>query len=448
MIATSIAYRLRILSVAAILGLSLESCEVDSDAVGGRDDSNVVKGIAAFIVSRAEASTGEGSDNGDEDSAGDSTGFDIDALIPYTLKFNASTVLQVSQKGPGSLMPFQGIPTYDYQYIPSYKEPEDGDAWSDPNCYNFTPSMNSEQLEWNKIIEVGSVSAAYPMYCLYFPGENQIRQARADNDMIYYYVHKDQSSLEKLRASDILGAYHSTNQIFERIRFKLHHLMTYLRIRLYVPIYDDTKHTGYREGSLLYATLDGANPNFTIEWTYVLATEDPLRIVPLAGEDKITMYQHPLPEGTTQHPLVEIPYKKYLRSGYPDQGITGDYDKVRVYDFSVIIPPQLTNKEGGTGSFADEQFLNFYLRTNAGGTTRYYFTQDNKGIMNTDQDNDKDKNEDKDQNVLDLNQGVFQYLQLYLPRVGNQIVFVGAQVNPWTHTHTDMFLESDQVQQP
>ena len=240
---------------------------------------------------------------------------------------------------------------------------------------------------------------------------------------------EDQSTVEALKKSDILGAYHSTPAIFSRIRFRLFHLMTYVRIRLYVPVYDNVKNTGYRDGSLLYATLDNVTPDFAIDWNVSRSSDEQGPVVsPLSGDGQIKMFLHPLPDGQ-EHEKTTIKYKDYLPDGYYDQGITGDYDEVRVYDFSVIIPKQkgIVDEDGKESNFTDTEFLNFYLRTNAGGTTRYYFKQSFSANTN--------------ESTIEMNQGVFQYIQLYVPRVGNQVVFVGAKVNPWNQFRTDMFLQ-------
>lgn len=408
-----------------LTGVALWSCRADYEpSAPDAGEGKYVDRIAVSMATRAE---------GDE---GPSTGgsgveaFDLDTLIPYRLTFNDSTILQVSQK-TRNINPFQTADiTYNFSHIPY----SDDDAWNDDNSYNFAPEDQTEALEWNKIGAGGSWNGGFALYSMYFPVDNAIRQKEGEAGTVLYSVMQDQSTLENLKRSDILGAYHSTPTLFSRIRFRLFHLMTYVRIRLYVPVFDEVKNTGYREGALQYATLDNVTPDFAIDWGAVRSpdTQGPA-VSPLAGEDRIIMYQHPLPKGATQHPITEIKYKDYLRDGYFDQGIDGDYDRVRIYDFSVIIPNQkgIIGEDGKETNFTSTDFLNFYFRTNSGATTRYFFNQSLGANSN--------------ESSLEMNQGVFQYLQLYVPRVGNKVIFVGAKVNNWQHNSTEMLLLPDDV---
>lgn len=422
---------IHLMAVAAAALSLLCSCSGQGSAMREEDEAprSYVEGLNVTIATRAESGS-------DGQTATDKP-YNIEELIPYELLFDESTILQVSQQAV-NIPPFQTEDAvYDYEYISSYVAPEN--AWDDDECYNFTPYRNGEPLEWNKISDRGSYNGSFALYCMYFPLDNHIRSIINDAGAINYSVMEDQSTVDNLKRSDILGAYHSTPEIFSRIRFRLFHLMTYLRIRLYVPVYDDTKNTGYREDALRYATLDNVTPYFAIDWGINRSSDEQGPVVsPLSGDGRITMYQHPLPEGQTKREIEELRYADYLPKDYYDQGIEGDYDKVRAYDFSVIIPKQKgTVVDGKETNFPDTEFLNFYLRTNAGGTTRYYFTQSFMGSVN-------DSSSGASSGTLEIEQGVFQYLELYVPRVGNQVVFVGATVNPWNRMSTDMVLKEQQ----
>ena len=409
-------------TIALVLSL-FWSCDSESDPSEqeNMDKTPYVTGIGVSLATRSS------DDNGGEDDKS----FDLDELIPYSLTFNENTILQISQQ-TRTINPFQNEDvTYDFAYIPG----SEGASWDNEASYNFTPYKMDDPLEWNKIAEGGSLNGGFALYCMYFPIENKLREKEGEYGATNYYVMADQSTVENLKKSDILGAYHSTPTIFSRIRFRLFHLMTYVRIRLFVPVYDVEKNTGYREGALQYATLNNVTPDFAIDWSAIRSsdTQGPA-VSPLAGDGEIKMYQHPLAEGKTEHEIVEIKYKDYLRDGYFDQGIDGDYDKVRVYDFSVIIPNQrgTVGEDGKESNFTSTDFLNFYLRTNSGAITRYYFNQAFSANTN--------------ESMLEMNEGIFQYLQLYVPRVGNQVVFVGAKVNPWNQMGTNMLLTPEEVE--
>lgn len=418
--------------LSAALALLLGACAQESDPVV----PSPVGGLSVEIASHPVVTTradddGDTPDDGDDpvNPDDDYKNFDISELIPYTLKFDENTIVQVSQL-TRDISPFRSPDlTYDFSYIPGTDA-----TWEDENSYNFAPYFQDDPLEWNKIGEGGSLNGGFALFCMYFPIENQIREVRDENEVINYYVMPDQRTLENLTKSDILGAYHSTPTLFSRIRFRLFHLMTYLRIRLYVPVYDDKKHNGYREGALQYATLDNVTPYFAIDWSAVRSsdTQGP-PVSPVDGTGQIFMYQHPLPDGETEHPKRMIKYGDFLPDGYFDQGIEGDYDEVRVYDFSVILPNQkgIKDEDGKESNFTSTDFLNFFFRTNAGGTTRYFFNQALSANTN--------------ESTLEMNQGVFQYLQLYVPRVGDQAIFVGGHVNDWSNNGTNMMLQPTEV---
>ena len=408
----------------AVAGISLTSCSADLADNVDLDRSPYVESIDVSVASRrVKGSTEYGE--------GERTGIDLDELIPYSMKFNENTVIQVSQQTRNKLPFTSSDDTYDYVY-----KKDSQASWDDEATYNFTPDTSTDvPLEWNSIANAGVFNAGYALYALYFPNDNQIQET-IEGDSHIYSVRQDQRDLDDLKASDILGSYHSTPAIFSRIRFKMHHFMTYLRIRLYVPVFDATLNTGYREGALLSATLNHVSPKFTVNWAKVTSgdTEAP-EVRPYSEDDEIIMYQHPLEDGQTEHEITEIEYKKFLTQGYYDQGLgTATHDRVRVYDFSVLLPVQngFINEDGVERPFTESDFLNFYFRTNSGAETRYYFNQSLVG--------NQEGNVGDDSNELHMGQGNFQYLELYVPRIGNKLIIVGANVKPWTQKGTDMIL--------
>lgn len=424
---------LLILSLAAVGFVS--SCNDDIAGVPGEPllDSPYIDGIGVTLADLAPGISTRASE-GDQEMPSDQT-FDVDTLMPYTLEFNDNSVIQVSQK-TRTEDPFRtDAETYDFSYIPLSNLDPSADPWSDPNSYNFGAAVEDDPLEWNKIGEKGSWNGGFALFSLYFPLENQLRQKDGGDGTIHYSVMKDQSIKDNLIKSDILGGYHSTSTLFSRIRFRMFHLMTYLRIRLYVPVYDEDEDTGYRDGALQYATINNVNPDFAIEWNAIRSsdTEGP-KVSPVEGSDEIKMYQHPIPDGLTSYPITEINYRDF----YADQGLpTGNLDKVRIYDFSVIIPLQKseTDADGNVHNFAETQFLNFFFKSNSGAINKYYFTQANQPDYS-----DRDPDNPPPSSNLELTQGRFQFLELYVPRVGNKVVYLGAKVNNWGKMGTEMVL--------
>ena len=425
------------------LALVMSGCSQEEVLQGGKGTSSIVDRISIAVVSRGdEGETGEGinpyepdPDNGDiagnnnggetkpeEDS--ELTDEDIKELLgmPYTLSFDENSVIFVSQQTE-KVSPFQnqeGI--YAYRFI----EGNEAD-WEDD--YNFTPLDMEDPLEWFKIGNGGSFRGGFALYALYFPNQSEI-SSKKENNKIIYSVQQDQTTLENLIKSDILGAYHSNPTLFTRLRFNMFHLMTYLRIRLYVPEYDPGSKTGYYDNALISANLDNTSTDFTIEWSTIRSsdTEGPA-ISPLAGEGTILMYQHPHPKDKPREP-IQIRYEDFIPKEYFEQPIEGEYDSVRVYDFSVIMPMQLGSKDenGKDLAYTQTNFLNFILQSNSGAENKYIFNQ-------TLTANSTGSN-------LQLTQGIFQYLELYVPRVGNKVIYVKGNMKPWLHHTTNVPLHS------
>ena len=419
------------LSFLAAMSLSMGSCSSEAESsFDGMDTTPYVGKVDISVASRAIAVA-------DGDVNEPQVSFDLNELIPYSLDFDESSIVQVSQ-ATRTMHPFL---TDDNIYDFVYMKENNGATWDDALSYNFEAYNQNDPLEWNKIQDTGDFDGGFALYCMYFPLENQLRNHIADDGVVHFSVMEDQSTIENLKKSDILGAYHHTPSIFSRIRFRLFHLMTYVRIRLYVPVYDTEKNTGYREGALKFATIDNVTPDFAIEWNAVPSSDSQgPAISPLSGDGHITMYQHPLKNGQKEHPIVKLPYKEFIPKIFPDQGIEGDYDNVRVYDFSVIIPNQKGTIDESTGQenvFTKTDFLNFFLRTNSGATSRYYFNQSFIGSIS------QDNPDFQESAMLNMNQGYFQYMELYLPRVGNQVIYLGAKVIPWVQVGSEMLLHRE-----
>lgn len=403
----------------------LISCTDDKSLISA--DNKEDSAIRSIMVSLASRSNNDGDDPSLEI---DEEGEEPDELnpqnfIPYSLTFDSSSRIFVSQQTEKVPPFYNDEDIYPYNYFESIIEPN----WE--KGYNFAPQQD-DALEWFKIGERGSYRGSFALYALYFPLSDVIRQKNEDN-MITYSVMEDQSIEDEdgipinLIKSDILGAYHSTPTLFTRLRFRLFHLMTYLRIRLYVPIWDPSSKTGFTgDDALLQASLNNVTPDFAIEWKAKRSsdTEGPA-VSALKGEDHIIMYEHKIPKDRARETL-KIKYTDYIPKDYFEQPLKGDYDDVKVYDFSVIIPMQKgipdPNDEEKEISFTSTDFLTFILQNPSGGNVSYNFNQNYSA-------NSTSSN-------LMLSQGKFQLLELYVPRVGNQVIYINASINPWNHRAT------------
>lgn len=320
----------------------------------------------------------------------------------------------------GSLLYFSQLSQY---YDPNFEN----DSESETNYlyiyeFNRNPKANWESGEnfaavkdrlsfnWENTINVGPSGNAYKFFGFYFPVDNVVR----------WEVEQDQRGTtdpynkENFMKSDIMGAYHATSSIYTRMRFRLFHLMTYLKVTLYVPVYeaqysdpDNQSYSGFEAGAMKGGLLLDALTKFNIEWSVSKSsdTEAPFVQTQPGNRSNIRMYQHMANEDE----LTTVDVRDYY-TGTVDNIVDGK-DKVRRYDFSVIFPTQ---------TFSGN-LLCFALTTPGGDVKYYYFASSQVTSAG-----------------IDLTQGTLQQLYLYLPRKTNQTVLIGAKILPWQDAQTDM----------
>lgn len=319
-----------------------------------------------------------------------------------------------------SQMPQAGSPNFEdwteetlnYMYVYKYV-PDDEASWADG--YNFAVVDGRMGFNWDNVLAVGPSGNAFKFFAFHFPvGQQPVWSVQTDQTG----SNGDPFATDNFMKSDIMGAYHSTSAIFTRMRFRLFHLMTYLMVKIYVPVYDgtsadynDQSYSGFNPGAMKGAYVLNASTDFKIEWAAAKSSDSEAPLVQ-ADETKpknnIKMYRHNI-DSDTEKTIDVTPYY-----GGQVDGITDNQDRVRTYQFSVLFPTQ-----NFTGDF-----LCFALTTPGGDTKYYYFRGEQiVGAEGT---------------SFGLTQGTLQELELYLPRKTNQTVVVGAKILPWKNAETDM----------
>ena len=326
--------------------------------------------------------------------------------------FVEGSLLYISQMGSSSANnPNFTVGASDNLYIYSYEENPDA-SWDAEGTYNFYPTTLTKAIEWEDVRGRGSVGNAFSLYALHFPVDNAVR----------FDVETDQRELEDFKKSDILGAYHATSALYTRLRFRLYHLMVYLRVTLYVPVYEvqfDEKtneylYSGFREDAFEHAQMRKATTGFNIDWRVNRSsdTDAPLTVLNTAAgytNQTIQMYRHDAGQTPEQ---TEITLGDFY--DYPEgDEFASTTDKVYVYNFSVLFPGQVFGNE----------FLHFQFRTPGGTYKNYTFSASQLKTGATD---------------FGFTQGTLQHLSLYLPRKGNETILVGARILDWTDASTDM----------
>ncbi|MCH5224586.1 MAG: hypothetical protein J1D77_01255 [Muribaculaceae bacterium] len=371
------------------------------DQPGGKADMNEgeVKEVGIQLLSRAEAPGMDDLEPGE-----------AKAIVTDDSFFTPGSILYISQMGsdnnsnPNFSNPDENASPYMYQY--EFYENEAAD-WDEG--YNFEAVTGRKSIDWRAVKNLGSVGTAFSFFAMYFP----------ESESPIFYVNSDQTGAgdkpydqTRFKQSDILGANHATDALFTRMNFRLFHLMTYLKVTLYVPVYKETvvgdnmSYSGFEPGALTGAYLLGGSTQFNIEWR---ANRSPDTEAPLVQS------------GTTSTPI-----KMYMhQQEEDDQSITinvGDYyqdsedptDEVAAYNFSVLFPQPSAN--------ANVQLC--FPITSKDGNVKYYYFYTNNVITST--------------GKLNLVQGTLQQLYLYLPRKVNETILVGAKILPWGTSSSDM----------
>lgn len=393
-----------------LTGLLFVSCE-NNEYISSSENDGFIDNISVYLNTRSRSDI----DN-ESNSSLPSEDDDEKSQSVFDVEFDENSYVFISQQTKTDFPFLSKDVIYRYQFS-HIDEKADWDYG-----YNFTAAETEhEALRWNTIGDNKVLDTGFALYAFYFPNQD----TWPNNE---FRVKENQSTLEALKSSDILGAAHSTEELYSRIKFRLFHLMVYLKITLYVPIYDSTTKTGFFDNALTQASILNVIPNINIEWGL---GDDPDASGPRVvlpqelNRVNIDMYFHPLGDNQQEHRIKEIKYKDFIPSDYPTQNIVGDYDKVRVYNLSVIVPIQDKN-------FMTSDFLKFIFKTPTGNTSTYYFNSLQHSAQ-IEQDNS-----------LTFNTGNFEHLKLWVPRVGKQLLYVSANVKDWEDRYSDVVISESE----
>lgn len=320
--------------------------------------------------------------------------------------FEEGDILYFSQLGTIDMPNFSDLSEngrpYCYQYVYS---PDPKANWE--SGYNFKFKTGTKSFEWKTVPELGSVGNAFSFFAMYFPGDNTVK----------WNVQTDQSDKRNFILSDIMGAYHATSSLYTRLRFNLFHLMVYLRVTIYVPVFksSDTDNnfsiSGFEADAVQGAYVLNASTGFNIDWLAVRSSDKMAPLTqPVDPKAHIKMFAH---EATGEVETLDV------RNYYSGGSLTED--EVRQYTFSVIFPSQ---------NFGDN-FLCFALKDKDNSLRYFYFS--GSQILG-------------DSGNYSMSQGTMQELFLYLPRNSNETILVGANVLPWKESVTDMTVSKDTPQ--
>lgn len=327
-------------------------------------------------------------------------------------EFGEGDLLYISQKSRANAPDFtvsdENSNLYIYQYFSNLEE--EVRDWE--NGYNFKSISGRDPISWESVKNFGADGNTFSFFAMAFPKNNEVKfevktDQRGDGD--------DQYSTTNFLLSDILGAYHATSSLYTRLRFRLFHLMVYLKVTLYVPVYSDIStdpeysYSGFRKGDVKQAEIVNAYSKFKIDWNANRSSDTEAPLTNTDGnKGKIIMYMHD-PNFKNDDEGEDIILLN-LENFYNGKEET---DQVRAYNFSVLFPNQIFSK--------DDKLIKFTLTSPDDQVKYYYFS--GSQIKSGD---------------YALGQGTLQQLYLYLPRSSNQTILIGAKILPWGDSSTEM----------
>ena len=295
------------------------------------------------------------------------------------------TVILVSQRTSDMSLNFEEGSGNCYKYT-YYSNPD-----ADENSgFNFT---SDNPLEWDKILENGQFSNGYAFGALFYP-----RGAEHTNE-----VYADQSNEESFIDCDVMGAWHRTSKVRDRLTFEFNHLMCRLQINLYIPLWDEEMGNGFTIDDNAVATALSFRTDYAIEFGD-RTTELPPIARPSTTVDgtvaDITMYKYDTVE---EMELTDL-------SNFNIEDL--ETDQVKKFSFEMLFPEQTVKGN----------FLRFTLSR---GDIKYNYLFNSAYLtMNADK--------------FTFQAGSVTQLNLYLPRTDNEILLLSANINNWNDANANL----------
>lgn len=456
--------RIKLLTVSAVVstGLLIGCADKDiSDKFDSEDDARFLEVAGAVFAGSPE-------DNIEvtiEDPNDHTDNYEATELLDDAFHNDGTRVdtLFFSQLVSGKLVPFQGVsPDYFPDNMPVnmrekfatgypnlykyYYQDRYTSTWDDdPGGYNFFPTDTVVKMNWDNIKFWGLNNTGYALYALYYPYNNKLPMDDAGN--LDFYVEPNQTTKDALRKSNFIGAYHSSSKSGQRLKFKLYHLTSYLKVTLYIPVFNahdtiindagkkEEVRTGFPADALQSAEVRNVFNHFRINW-YGGRSSDTAPITAVTTENPRTdvLMYIPQAEDYTDTdglpPVVTVKLADYIRdaANNPDLPETDQCWKITL---SALIPGgqdyPIGDQDYPLGqTWTDLNFLRFNMRQNIGEVPKRYVFSGNSslGLIGSG-------------DPLNIGQGRIQHLSLYLPRYGAKAVLLGANIEDWEQWYND-----------
>lgn len=302
-------------------------------------------------------------------------------------------VLLVSQRTGSMLFNFEEGSPNRFKYYWTHDKTA---TWE--SGYNF---KSDNPLNWDRIQGFGPNGSTFDFAALFFPRDYEYSQQ----------IESDQSNDEDFMSSDVLGALHTTSALYDRLRFRLYHLMSKMRIVLYIPKYDKDSNTGFTLG---IGDVDGwatqFRTDYSVEWGDMNSDLKPVAR-PVSTSDNINVADIKMNRKTLS---TDKDWDNFTLDLTPFSIMDMDEDNVYKFTFEVILPQQEVPGD----------FLRFSVR----GQT-YIFSM---------------SNQTQGGNSFKLTSGNISQVRLYLPRTDNRLVLLKATILDWDNASADFTITPDE----
>lgn len=273
------------------------------------------------------------------------------------------------------------------------------------NCYKYIYNGNTDAnwdtgfnfssdspLRWEKVMLNGQFNSGYAFGALFFPRDYKYTEE----------VSADQSNPDVLIESDVLGAWHRTSYLNERLRFRMFHLMCKLKVNLYIPVFDEEKGNGIDPDEVIASGVNFMT-SYKIDWPDRTSDLSPLLNGTSDKIQDIIMYRNGDP----------VKIENMSVSNYDEKGT----DNVWKYSFEMLFPYQKIEGD----------LLRFSLKR-GDMTYNYLFNSNKNAIGNA---------------GITFEQGTVNQLELYLPRHDNEIVLLRAYLKDWNEAQASFTITED-----
>lgn len=343
----------------------LASCE-DKDVTEG-DDISVTSAdvVSSIVITRAGEEPKEDPDI-------------------YFKEGESCVLISQQYTSAGTTIDFSETSCNRYKYIYNGNKDADWDMG-----FNFT---SEEPISWEKVLLNGQFGSGFAFGALFFPRDYKYSEE----------IDADQRDPEALYASDILGAWHKTSEINDRLRFRMWHLMCKMQVDLYIPVFDEETATGYDLDNVIASAIN-FRTSYNVGWPDRNTDIEPILTATDQTIQDIYLYQYPEVEE-----IEDLEMNDFQNHGT---------DHVRKYSFEMLFPYQTV----------DGDILRFTLQR--GDISYNYVFNSNKHIT--------------DNSVLRFEQGKINQLELYLNRSDNEIVFIRAYIRDWNDARANLTLTEE-----